>query len=95
MQYARTITGKTKLIIVGGCALNSSANTALWNLFDDIWIMPNPGDAGSSLGAALALRGSHIKWEGPYLGYDLKNEYPVSKIIDSLLKNIKYKKKFI
>ena len=70
---------------MGGCALNCSANTLLWNVFDDIWIMPNPGDAGSSLGAALALRGSHIKWEGPYLGYDLGNEYPVEKIIESLI----------
>ena len=69
---------------MGGCALNSSANTILWSLFEDIWIMPNPGDAGSSLGSALALKGSHIKWEGPYLGYDLKNEYPVEKILSSI-----------
>jgi len=87
MQYARKKTKKTKLVFMGGCALNSSANTVLWDLFDDIWIMPNPGDAGSSLGAALALKGSHIKWDHPYLGYDLSNEYPVQKIIESLLKN--------
>ena len=85
MQYAKKITKKTKLVFMGGCALNSSANTLLWNLFDDIWIMPNPGDSGSSLGAALALKGSHINWEGPYLGHDLGNEYPVEKIIKSLL----------
>ena len=87
MQHARSKTGKTKLVFMGGCALNCSANTILWDLFDDIWIMPNPGDAGSSLGAALALRGSHIKWEGPYLGHDLGNDYPVEKIIDSLVSN--------
>jgi carbamoyltransferase len=85
MQYARKITGKTKLVFMGGCALNSSANTLLWSLFDDIWIMPNPGDAGSSLGAALALKGSHIKWKTPYLGHDLKNEYPVKKILHRLV----------
>ena len=85
MQSARKKTGKTKLVFMGGCALNCSANTILWDLFDDIWIMPNPGDAGSSLGAALALRGSHIKWEGPYLGYDLENKYPVEKILDALV----------
>jgi carbamoyltransferase len=85
MQHARKITGKTNLVFMGGCALNSSANTVLWDLFDDIWIMPNPGDAGSSLGAALAMRGEHVKWEGPYLGYDLKNEYPVNKILKSLI----------
>jgi carbamoyltransferase len=87
MSYARKKTGKTKLVFMGGCALNSSANTILWDLFDDIWIMPNPGDAGSSLGAALALRGKHIKWEGPYLGYDLGNEYPVEKILNALTSN--------
>ena len=85
MSHARKKTGKTNLVFMGGCALNCSANTLLWNLFDDIWIMPNPGDAGSSLGAALALRGSHIKWEGPYLGYDMENEYPVDKIVHKLV----------
>lgn len=87
MQHAKKKTGKTKLVFMGGCALNSSANTVLWDIFDDIWIMPNPGDAGSSLGAALAMRGKHIKWESPYLGYDLGNEYPVEKIIKSLIDN--------
>jgi carbamoyltransferase len=87
MSYARKRTKKTKLVFMGGCALNSSANTLLWDIFDDVWIMPNPGDAGSSLGAALAMRGKHIKWEGPYLGYDLGNEYPVEKIIKSLIDN--------
>jgi carbamoyltransferase len=59
----------------------------LWKIFDNIWIMPNPGDAGSSLGAALALRGRHVKWEGPYLGYDLGNEYPVDAIFNEIMTN--------
>ena len=84
MNFAKQITGKKKLVFMGGCALNSSANTMLWKLFDDVWIMPNPGDAGSSLGAALALYGKHIDWETPYLGYNLKGEYPVNKIIESI-----------
>ena len=29
--------------------------------------MPNPGDAGSSLGAAAALYGKHLDWKTPYL----------------------------
>ena len=85
MSMALSKTNVKNLVFMGGCALNCSANTLLWYVFEDIWIMPNPGDAGSSLGAALALRGSHIKWEGPYLGYDLGNEYPVEKIIESLI----------
>ena len=87
MLMAKKITGKNNLVFMGGCALNSSANTLLWNIFDKIWIMPNPGDAGSSLGAAAALYGKHIEWKHPYLGHDLGGEYPVDKIIDGILKN--------
>ena len=70
---------------MGGCALNSSANTLLWNIFDMIWIMPNPGDAGSSLGAAAALYGKHIEWHTPYLGHDLGGTYPILEIVDKIL----------
>ena len=87
MRMAKTMTGKNNLVFMGGCALNSSANTLLWNIFDNVWIMPNPGDAGSSLGAAAAFYGKHIEWKDPYLGYDLGGEYPVNKIIDGILKN--------
>jgi len=87
MHMAYSITGKKNLVFMGGCALNSKANTLLWNIFKDIWIMPNPGDAGSSLGAAAALYGKHINWENPYLGYDMGGEYPVKEIVDAILKD--------
>ena len=87
MHMAYSITGKNNLVFMGGCALNSSANTLLWNIFDMIWIMPNPGDAGSSLGAAAALYGKHLDWKSPYLGYDLGGEYPIQKIVDGILKD--------
>jgi len=87
MRMAKDMTGKKNLVFMGGCALNSSANTLLWNIFDMIWIMPNPGDAGSSLGAAAALYGKHIEWKDPYLGYDLGGEYPIQKIVDGILKD--------
>ena len=87
MHMAYSITGKKNLVFMGGCALNSSANTLLWNIFDMIWIMPNPGDAGSSLGAAAALYGKHLDWKTPYLGYDLGGEYPIQKIVDGILKD--------
>lgn len=87
MRYAKLMTGKKNLVFMGGCALNASANTKLWNIFDDIWIMPNPGDAGSSLGAALAVYGKHIEWNGPYLGHDVETNYPIDKIIASLLED--------
>ena len=54
------------LILSGGCALNCVANSKINN--KNIWIMPNPGDAGSSLGAAAKLYGKQLEWKDPYLG---------------------------
>ena len=87
MHMAYTLTGKKNLVFMGGCALNSSANTMLWNIFDSVWIMPNPGDAGSSLGAAAALYGKHINWKTPYLGHELSGKYPVEEIVDKIFKD--------
>lgn len=81
----RQKTGKENLVFMGGCALNSKANTMLWDVFKDVWIMPNPGDAGSSLGAAAAVYGKKLDWRGPYLGSTLGPEYPVDKIINALI----------
>ena len=87
MAMAQKLTGKHNLVFMGGCALNCAANTILWRMFDNVWIMPNPGDAGSSLGAAAAAYGSHINWQHPYLGHDLGGEYPVGAIITELIRN--------
>ena len=87
MSMAQKLTGKKRLVCMGGCALNCAANTVLWRMFDDVWIMPNPGDAGSSLGAAAALYGKHLNWQTPYLGHGLSGEYPVTKIITSLIRD--------
>lgn len=87
MRYAKRKTGKSNLVFMGGCALNSKANTELWDLFDDIWIMPNPGDAGSSLGAAAAFHQKKLDWRSPYLGTLIAGDYPVDKIIDALISN--------
>jgi carbamoyltransferase len=70
---------------MGGCALNALANTKVRELFDDVWIMPNPGDAGSSLGAASSLYGSHLNWKGPYLGHNIKKPYEIDKTLEELL----------
>jgi carbamoyltransferase len=87
MLLVRRKTKIKNLVFMGGCALNCAANTLLWKLFDDVWIMPNPGDAGSCLGAAAALYGQHINWKTPYLGHNIEGEYPVDAILDDLLKN--------
>ena len=75
------------LIVMGGVALNCLANRNLGNYFDQIWIMPCPGDAGSSLGAAALTYGKRIKWNDAYLGTNISGEYPVDSIIDSLLRD--------
>jgi carbamoyltransferase len=87
MNMAKSITGKTNLVFMGGCALNCSANTLLWKIFDSVWIMPNPGDAGSSLGAAAAFYGKHLEWKTPYLGYDMEGTYPTNQILEELKTN--------
>lgn len=50
-------TGQRNLCLAGGVALNCVANGKLLQegLFDNIWIQPAAGDAGGSLGAALAV----------------------------------------
>jgi len=35
MRYAQAKTGKYNLVFMGGCALNCSANTKLWDIFSD------------------------------------------------------------
>jgi carbamoyltransferase len=87
MGFALEKTGSSNLVFMGGCALNASANPILWKVFGDVWIMPNPGDAGSSLGAASLAYGKHLSWEGPYLGYDLGGEYPVNDALAEIMKN--------
>jgi carbamoyltransferase len=50
-------TGESTLTMAGGTALNCVANSRIWRetAFDDVWVQPAAGDAGTSLGAALHL----------------------------------------
>ena len=70
---------------MGGCALNCVANSIAHMTFDNVWIMPNPGDAGSSVGAVLAHYKTFINWPGAFLGYNIKGRYPTAKVINKLL----------
>ena len=85
MIFAKQKTGKENLVFMGGCALNCSANTKLFNIYNQVWIMPNPGDAGSSLGAAAAVYGQHLDWDGPYLGENIGGKYPVDSVFAELV----------
>ena len=73
------------LVLMGGCALNCSANNQANNIYgDNVWIMPNPGDAGSAIGAVLAYHNYHINFDSPYLGYNIEGPYPIDKVIEEL-----------
>jgi carbamoyltransferase len=72
---------------MGGVALNCKANDLLGPYFQNIWIMPNPGDCGSSLGAAALTYGGKLNWRDPYLGTDIPGPYPVKELLDELITN--------
>ena len=83
------------LCLAGGVALNCVANGKILEekIFDNIWIQPAAGDAGGSLGAALALW--HIEqknkrvinssddMKGSYLGTEF-NQEEIEKELKSL-----------
>ena len=74
------------LCLAGGVALNCVANGKILKekIFDNIWIQPAAGDAGGSLGAALALWhidqgnkrsvNSNDNMKGSYLGAEFTQE---------------------
>ena len=87
MQRARELTGESDLAYGGGVALNCVANRDLGRYFDRIWIMPSPGDAGSSLGAAALALGRRLEWRDAYLGHDIPGQYPVAAVVDQLMQH--------
>jgi carbamoyltransferase len=50
-------TGDRVLCLAGGTALNCVANSRLWreSRFEQVWVQPAAGDAGTALGAALQV----------------------------------------
>ena len=73
------------LVFMGGCALNCSANSKIQN--KNIWIMPNPGDAGSALGAAALALGKKLKWKDAYLGYNINREINPKRVAQYIVDN--------
>ena len=82
----------SNLCLAGGVALNCVANGKILQekIFDNIWVQPAAGDAGGSLGAALAYWHIDLNKEreeidkdnmrGSYLG----NEFKENEIIEKL-----------
>jgi carbamoyltransferase len=85
MRRARDFRWSANLVYQGGVALNCLANRRLGTYFENIWIMPNPGDAGSSLGAAALAYGKRLHWRNAYLGHNITGPYPVDNLVRSLL----------
>jgi len=86
MHKAFRLGSSKNLVYGGGVALNCLANRLLGKYFKDIWIMPNPGDAGNSLGAAALGYGKKLHWVDAFLGHDITGPYPVNKVIKELKK---------
>ena len=89
LRLARSLrqeTGIKNLCLAGGVALNCVANGKLLKekIFDDIWIQPASGDAGSALGAGLIgwyqhhdkkrIVNKNDSMKGTYLGPEFGNE---------------------
>jgi carbamoyltransferase len=86
MRIAQSVVPETKdLVYMGGVALNCVANQKISNMWNSLWIMPNPGDGGSSLGCAAEIWGEKINWVHPFLGTDIKGEYPVERAVDAIM----------
>ncbi len=86
IEYTRIITKCENLILMGGCALNCSANSSITDRFKNVWIMPNPGDAGSCIGASASLFfNKRTELHTPYLGHNIEGSYPVNRALKALL----------
>jgi carbamoyltransferase len=77
-------TKSKKLLLSGGCMLNCLANTKLLDLVDNAWLFPNPGDSGTSVGAALAHCGRKIELKNMFLGHDVGEINDICPIIDTI-----------
>ncbi len=103
LKLAKSIREEYKiknLCLAGGVALNCVANGKILNekIFENIWIQPAAGDAGGSLGAALALwyveNGNQRKIDlndnmnGSYLGTEYSQD-EIEKELRSIGANFK------
>ena len=74
VRHLHETTGEKNLCMAGGVALNCVANGRILREgpFDNIWIQPAAGDAGSSLGIALAIANAKTNGErlSPVAGMD-------------------------
>ncbi|MDI1460685.1 carbamoyltransferase C-terminal domain-containing protein [Catellatospora sp. KI3] len=80
--------GATRLALAGGVALNCVANARLAadGPFDDVWVQPAAGDAGTALGAALQLARLYEDTPQPMPGPDLGRGFTDDQLEAELLR---------
>jgi carbamoyltransferase len=66
-EHVYRMTGKRKLCMAGGVALNCVANSRILreSPFERLWVQPAAGDAGGALGAALAVHYGYLNQPRP------------------------------
>ncbi|MFD4255829.1 carbamoyltransferase [Amycolatopsis thermoflava] len=86
LRWLHARTGQSRLTMAGGIALNCVANTRLLadGPFDEIWVQPAAGDAGTALGAALHLAAELGEPAAPMPGADLGRGFTEAEIQQAL-----------
>lgn len=82
--HAKRLVHSDSIVLMGGCALNCVANSIAYKYFKNVWIMPNPGDAGSSLGCILDHNKQFVEFKSAYLGNSIAGNYPVKSALHEL-----------
>jgi carbamoyltransferase len=64
-------TNANNLVLAGGCAFNRPAVKLADKYFNNTWVLPNPGDASSSIGCVLAHTRNFLDVSNVYSGVKL------------------------
>jgi len=86
LKHIHDVTKSKKLVMAGGVALNSVCNGKILKNtpFEEVWIQPDPGDGGTSLGAAMYVYNSIL---GKKRTYQLKDSYLGPKFSNEEIKS--------
>ncbi|EWC63251.1 Carbamoyltransferase family protein [Actinokineospora spheciospongiae] len=82
VRWLHERTGQRRLTMAGGVALNCVANTRIFaeGPFDEVWVQPAAGDAGTALGAALHVAATEGEPAAAMSGADLGRDWTDDEI---------------
>ena len=91
IKHIHKVTKCDNLVVAGGCGLNSVFNGKILKNtdFKNIWIQPDPGDGGTSMGAALYVYNvildnkRNYVLEDAFLGPDFSTQ-EIKKFLDDI-----------